>query len=300
MASRFALNPPGVEAAFLRGLQASFPGWGGAAQFRWWFRREVGARPADLLALLDGDEMIAGAAVSYRRFDTCAASGAASERARLLAILGSAWTAPGHRRRGSFATLVDRARAVAAERGAEALLAFAARGRASTRALERAAEARIESWWLRHRGAPARPPREPRGPGPCAQQLRRWFHEHRPAAGFVYPTAAVFAEQARLADPRTAVVTVRGRLWSIVAGGLVLAVVDGEGRLEPAGAAVELAELGRARGELDAYTTNPELAGELAGAGFGADPGGVYVLAAAGAASPWGAGPPWLHALDRA
>jgi len=303
MARSPALNPPGAERAFLRGLQASFPGWGGRDDLRWWFRREVGGPVADLLLIVDADHgAVAGAAVCYRLASELDATGA--ER---VAILSAAWTDPRHRRQGYFRDLVAHAQEVAGMRGAGALLAFAAAERPSTPALTAVAAGAVAGWYLRA-GASAAPPATAPAPArrPSAADLHRWFAA-RPGAGMVYRDAAQFAVQARLHRMRTAVVPAGAGHWAIVEGrgGVsdVHAVVSEDGPLSTAGwagAFTALAASPVALTPLLGYTTRREVADGLGG-GVDTVAGSVFVLASGGAdPAPFLAAQWWLQGLDRA
>ena len=309
MGRRPALNPPGAERAFLRGLQASFPGWGGPEDLRWWFRREVGGPVADLLLLVDGDHgPVAGAAVCHRRVSGLDDAGAGAAR---VAILSGAWTDPHHRRQGCFRELVAHGREVAARRGAGALLAFAAAERASTPALTAAAAGVVGGWGLRTAGsaAPARPAAASAfAPGrrPSAADLHRWFAA-RPGAGMIYRDAAQFAVQARLRRRGTVVVPAGPGHWAIVEGGggvaRVHAVVSEDGRLTAAGWANAFAALAAsppASVPLLGYTTRREVAGGLGGA-VDASAASVFVLPAGDTdPAPFLGARWWLQGLDRA
>lgn len=307
MGRRPTLNPPGAERAFLRGLQASFPGWGGPEDLRWWFRREVGGPVADLLLLVDGAHgPVAGAAVCHRLASGLDGAGADAGR---VAILSGAWTDPHHRRQGCFRELIAHAREVAARRGAGALLAFAAAERPSTPALTAAAAGVVGGWGLRTAGSAA-PPRPAAvlasGRRPSAADLHRWFAA-RPGAGMVYHEAAQFAVQARLRRRGTVVVPAGPGHWAIVEvrGGVarVHAVVSEDGPLTTAGWAGAFAALAAsppASAPLLGYTTRREVAGGL-GEDVHASAASVFVLPAGDAdpaaflAAPW-----WLQGLDRA
>lgn len=299
MTRRFALNPPGVEDAYLRGLQESFPGWGGHAEFAWWFRREVGSLPADLLTLSHGGALVAGMAVGYRRWHP--GDGGAGES--VVAILSGAWTAPAHRRRGCFAELVEHARAAGTARGAAGLLAFVSGARASGSVLEGAAQESIPSWRLHARPAraTAAPAPSPRPSTPDEDALRRWFHEHRPGGGFVYPTTDVFAEQARLLHAGARILGASGGHWVILHGDRVQAVLHESAPIEAGRAAGALAQIAGRRPGLVAYTTSRELADVVQEAGFDAAEGRVFAIAVAGrSTAKLRIGEAWLQELDRA
>lgn len=298
MPRRFELNPAAAEAEYLRGLQESFPGWGDRSDFTWWFRRDVGAGPADLLTLADRGALVAGMALSYRRFHPGGRGGEA-----VVAILSGAWTRPDHRRGGCFADLVEHAEAVAAGRGAVALLGFVSGGRASRPVLEAVASERIASWQLRAgpRLAGETPAPAACRPAPDAATLRRWFHEHRAGGGFAYPSPGVFAEQARLRAGGVAVVDAGEGHWAIVDDERVRAVLHESAPLEAHAMATALARVARGRPGLLAYTTHRGVAEAARSAGFQADKAQVVVLpVGARLTTPLRVAEAWLHELDRA
>lgn len=302
MARRVVLNPAGIDDAYLRGLQASFPGWGGRATFDWWYRRETGAPPADLVGVFEDDVLVAGMAVVYRRFDARVCAGSGAQHGEVVAITSGAWTLASHRRRGCFAALLESAREAAAARRAAALLGFTSAGRASTRTLAATADVVLESWNIRHaRAAATRRTRGPAAPAPGPEELRRWFHEHRGGAGFVYPTTDEFAEQARLRRRGSTVVNACDGYWAILERDHVHAVVHEARPLEAAGMTAALARVARDRGELEAYTMVPEVAELAARANFAVRPARVFVLAVPGGDSArLGPAPWWVQSLDRA
>ena len=121
--------------AYLAGLNACFPNWGGRARFDWCFRRIVADREPDLLTIVEDSRTIAGSGVTYRRirFD--------DKETRAAVITGS-WTLPEARGRGLFSQMIDRSRETAAKKDAHLLLAFVTQENASCRRL-RAAGARM-------------------------------------------------------------------------------------------------------------------------------------------------------------
>ncbi len=251
----FLLNPPGVERAYLEALQRHFAGWGGHAEFVWWFRRPVGAPAADLLVLTTGgDTLVAGAAVTYRRL------GVGSERQELAGIVTGAWTAPQYRRRGCFSELIERARRVAGGRGATLLLAFCSAEQPARAPLAKASFAEAEGWHIPGGGGETPPDRRARRPSNA--DLHRWFHENRVGAGVDYPTVEIFAEQALLNHPLTRVAEAPGGLWGVLAaarsGGGTQAVIAEELMPDPMAVA---AALGVWR--LPAYTTDPVVAAKV-------------------------------------
>jgi len=286
-APAFLLNPPGVEPAYLEALQRNFGGWGEQAEFLWWFRRKVGGPVADLLVLVEnGDTLVAGTAVSYRRLAM------AGGREEVAGVITGAWTAPQYRRQGCFSTLIERAREVAGRRGASMLLAFSSTDPSSRDALARASFAETDAWHLE--GEAKGRPADPRARRPSDAELHRWFHENRAGAGIDYPTVEIFSAQALLFDPTTRIAEAPGGIWGILAaehtGGGVQAVISEELGPDPTAVATALKVWG-----LPAYTTDPAVAAK--------GPSAAALLF--GIAVPGRDTPPWpsrwsLHRMDRA
>jgi hypothetical protein len=130
------------------------------------------------------------------------------------------WTDVAYRRRGLFVATIEESRAVAARRGACALLAFASADRASVRSLAAVSEVVHDAWLLDARGGVTTPP----SVAPPAD-LEAWFHEHRLGAGFAY-RGPIFREQLRLDDPQTSVHDLGDGYWAICRNGSVLAAVS--------------------------------------------------------------------------
>jgi GNAT superfamily N-acetyltransferase len=293
------LNPGGIEDAYLRGLDAAFGGWGGSAEFAWWFRRPVGDRVADLLVVSRDGEPVAGSAVSYRRL--------ALEHGVIVraGVMTGAWTLPEHRRRGHFVQLIEASRDIAEERGCALLLAMARAGRGSSGPLTRASTARFRTWHLRSAPATASPPglSEVR---PTDEQLAAWFHEQRGRAAFVYPDAELFAQQARLDRADTRVVAAGEGEWVIAeprAGALAVhAVIAAHGGATPAQLIAALTQAGSACSRpVTAFTADPEAAGAAVAAGFSTTSGELFALTVPGGLGAEEIPGRWdLQELDRA
>jgi hypothetical protein len=272
----FELNRPGIDAAFLRGLQESFGGWGGPAEFEWWFRRRVGGPSADLLTLTEGDELAAGSAISYRVADLSGAD-------ELVAVMTGSWTAPSYRRRGCFGELIERSRETAFRRGTRFLLGISGAHRPSRDPLAAASFATAEAWYLNAETvAPGPlPPRTARQP--TDDKLARWFHEHRPGRGFVYAPTDVFVEQARLSAAD--VVETSDGHWAICerrADTLQIQAIVSDAPTDPTRVAAALATAAAhaRRSGLIAlgYTTLAETARAAGELGFRTEPGVVYAM----------------------
>lgn len=130
--------------AYQAGLESAFPDWPGRAGSRWYFERALSDLPAaNLLTLEEDGRAIAGVALSYRRL------GLANGASIAAAILTGAWTESRARGRGAFSRLVEAAEALAPDRGAAVLLAFATRSNGSCRALLRRGHAALPTrYWL--------------------------------------------------------------------------------------------------------------------------------------------------------
>ncbi len=284
--TEFMLNPQGVEQAYLEALQGNFGGWGGPAEFDWWFKRPAGATAADLLVLTTGgDTLVAGTAVTYRRLRM------AGERRDVVGLLTGAWTAIQHRGQGCFSHLIERARAVAGQRGATTLLAFCSEGHPARGPVAKASVEESETWHVPGGGGAPSPDRRQKRPTNAA--LHRWFHENRVGAGIDYPSE-VFMEQALLNDPSTRVSEAPGGLWGILAsdmsGGGVQAVVAEDLMPDPIAVAAALRVW-----RLPAFTTDP-----VVGAKVPSTRSSLFGMTV-GDTPP----PPWparwaLHAMDRA
>jgi len=137
------INPTGIDADYLSGLNTCFSGWGDTQMAQWAFRRALIPDPLpDLLVLrLDG-ELLAGSAVSYRRV---VLPNGSSVRA---GIMTGSWTLPAARGRGCFSRMIDASIAVTCERGGTLLLAFVTEDNPSYRQLQKAGSAVFPSWYL--------------------------------------------------------------------------------------------------------------------------------------------------------
>lgn len=127
--SELIRNPPVMDPILLAGLNASFGDWGTERDFDWCFKKKRNGRAADLLAVVENGEIVAGSAVTYGRLE--APDGGAIP----LAYMTGAWTLPAFRGRGHLARLTGESRDVARERGCALLIAFMTATNHSARAL---------------------------------------------------------------------------------------------------------------------------------------------------------------------
>ena len=132
------INPPGIDSAYLRCLNTCFPGWGDAQMAQWAFRRALAPDPLpDLMVLREGDELLAGSAVSYR---SVVLPNGSTVRA---GIMTGSWTLPAARGRGCFTRVIEESVAVTQERLGALLLAFVTEDNPSCRQLLKAGAAAV-------------------------------------------------------------------------------------------------------------------------------------------------------------
>jgi hypothetical protein len=210
--SRFLIDEAPDPATYIAGHRASFGGTMDAAEFAWWFRREVGGPAADLWLYLDGDIPAAGSAVSYRRLAT----------GELVAVMTGSWTDPRYRRQGLHRDTISRSRDLAAARGAQALLGFAMARRESIAPLTAASELVADAWLVEGSGNGSAPLGDEH---PTVAELHEWFHRHRLGAHFAYEPD-VFREQLRLDLPETEVRRLGASCWGVCRDGMLLTAVS--------------------------------------------------------------------------
>ena len=135
-------NPTGVEDAYLNGLAICFPGAWNEASFRWYLQRPFQSRHPDTLIARDGELLVAGLGLNYRRVRS------SDGRVHDVGVLTAAWTLPKYQGRGYFRRLVKTAMEIAASNGCEALLSFVIRRSASGLGLRRIGAAEVPTRYL--------------------------------------------------------------------------------------------------------------------------------------------------------
>ena len=265
---RLAADLEAVEAPYLRGLNRSFPGWGGKAMFDWCFRRRAGGPAADLLVATDEEGgLVAGSAITYRR--ALRAGAAAPEP---IACMTGSWTAPAARGRGLFRAMIEASRVRAAERGCPLLIAFAAVSSPSARALAAAGAAMLPAAYLTLTGR-----RE--GTVVDIEEAVEAFAARPVAAGFgrlVYQPAEWRGQFVDRPHEVTALRLPRG-LYALVGGGRLLDVSSSDG--------ASFVDAAIRAGPVSAYSVDPEVVAALTARGCAATPGGVYLLRAGASAA---------------
>jgi hypothetical protein len=271
--SGFRIDEAPAPETFVAGHRANFGGSMDGAEYAWWFNRTVGGPTADVWVYFDEDVAAAGSAVSYRMLAT----------GELVAVMTGSWTDPAYRRRGLFRETIERSRELAALRGAQALLGFAAAVRTSIAPLS-AVAARVADAWVLEPSDHDEPP--PADPVPPVDELQEWFDRNRLGAHFAYD-GDVFRQQLRL--PQTDVRRLGESSWGMCNDGMLLAAIS-ERAWDAAEAATAIERSG-----LTAYTTVPGIAArrKAAAAVFFVIPVGPAVPAAL-------LGPLDFQAADRA
>ena len=137
------INPPEIDSEYLRSLNACFAGWGDAQMAQWAFRRALAPDPLpDLMVLREGDELLAGSAVSYR---SVVLSNGSTVRA---GIMTGSWTLPAARGHGCFTRMIEESVAITRERQGALLLAFVTEDNPSCRQLLKAGAATFPTSYL--------------------------------------------------------------------------------------------------------------------------------------------------------
>jgi hypothetical protein len=137
------INPPGIDAEYLHCLNTCFPGWGDARIAQWAFGRALVPDPIpDLMVLREGDELLAGSAVSYR---SVTLPNGSTVRA---GIMTGSWTLPAARGRGCFARMIEESVAITRERQGALLLAFVTEENPSCRQLLKAGATAVPTAYL--------------------------------------------------------------------------------------------------------------------------------------------------------
>ncbi|HVS22136.1 MAG TPA: GNAT family N-acetyltransferase [Gammaproteobacteria bacterium] len=135
-------NAAGVDDAYLQGLATCFPGAWNEATFQWYLKRPFRSRHPDTLIARDGERVVAGLGINYRRVRST------DGRIRDIGVLTAAWTLPKYQGRGCFRRLVEAAAEVAPTNGCEALLSFVVAGSASAVRLRRIGAAEVPTRYL--------------------------------------------------------------------------------------------------------------------------------------------------------
>lgn len=274
---RLVEDPDNCSAAYIDGLNACFPGWGGDARFDWCFRRRAGGPSADLLVATENERLVAGSAVTYRR----ASRGGVEEP---IACMTGSWTLAEARGRGLFRAMMRASLDQARARGCRLLIAFAADGNGSVPALVSASAGIVPAAYLT---SPETAP--PGNEGDTASLAIEAVGDAclagrsaSAASHFVYTPAEWHGQMVehpgrdmhglRLSNDGAAVVA----RWDAVDWLIDLGAGSGMGIAD---AIERVAAASRSEGRrLFAYATDRATIERLAGRGYVVKPGGVYLM----------------------
>jgi GNAT superfamily N-acetyltransferase len=285
------LNAAGVDDAYLQGLATCFPGAWNEASFHWYFKRTFRSRRPDTLIARDGERVVGGLGINYRRVRSTDGS------VRDIGVLTAAWTLPNYQGRGCFRRLVEAAAEVAPTNGCEALLSFVVARSASAVRLRRIGAAEVPTRYLFL--APGDPLLRP-ATLPAVRALRPEALTELPRAGappaFHYDSLEEWTAQfVDRPDPTT--------LFEVDAGLAVLEHVGATDRLQflsaPAqsesAALLAMASRAHAAGRhFFFFTTDENLAERAAEFGLQQTEGAIMILELPnGRVSGLSAAPPW-------
>jgi GNAT superfamily N-acetyltransferase len=135
-------NATGIDDAFLRGLSSCFPGAWSDASYRWYLDRPFRSRPPDKLTVHDGNSVIGGLGINYRRVRS--ATGGIHD----VGVLTAGWTLPEYRRRGCYSRMLDEAIEIAVNDGCAALLGFVTATSAAATAFRRVGARAVPTRYL--------------------------------------------------------------------------------------------------------------------------------------------------------
>jgi GNAT superfamily N-acetyltransferase len=270
-----------VEARYLEGLNACFPGWGGPSMYDWCFRRAVGGPPADLFVAEEAGRLIAGSATTYR---IARRPGRAPEP---IGCMTATWTLRAARGRGLFERLIEESRLQARRRGCRLLTAFAGTGKASRPGLLAAGAEAVEGAFLTSPAAEEQAGRREEAPPTMAETVAA-FAGRRLAPGLSRLDYASEAWRGQMLDRPHSVERRRltgGAVALIERAGEVDRLLDvstGAGD-DFVAAVLEAAEVSAPHGRrLSAYSLDRGVIDALAGRGFAVTRAWLYLMAAAG------------------
>jgi hypothetical protein len=266
---------PADAAAYLSGLNACFPGWGGEASYDWAFRRRVGGPEADMLVVERGGALLAGTAVTYRRVQRV------GREPETVGCMTGSWTLPAARRQGWFKALTVASMEAVAARGCTFLVGWGAAANGSAATLLRMSSRVVETAYL---GAPDSGKTEMRAevvPDDVAAPIFQARPAPAGANRLVYSPDEWLGQMVRRPMPAEAL-----RLPS----GTVVVVGGGRGRdllldadsYQPEAlidAAAAASVRSRRRGKsLQLYSPDPEVLEIAKSRGFASTPGYFYVI----------------------
>lgn len=136
------INPPHIQEHYLRCLNQVFGNWGDAEKYFWYFGRQTAFPNPDVMVLKNGDQLLAGSGVSYRRIRFPNGGEA------VIGIMSGSWTLPEARGQGCFTRIIEESIQLTAQKGGAMLIAFVTEDNASFRQLAKAGSALFPSAYI--------------------------------------------------------------------------------------------------------------------------------------------------------
>ncbi|MBI5712959.1 MAG: hypothetical protein HZC38_05975 [Chloroflexi bacterium] len=136
------INPPYIQEQYLRCLNQVFGNWGDAEKYFWYFHRQTAYPKPDVMVLKNGEQLLAGSGVSYRRIRFPNGGEA------VIGIMSGSWTLPEARGQGCFTRIIEESIQLTAQKGGAMLIAFVTEDNASFRQLAKAGAALFPSAYI--------------------------------------------------------------------------------------------------------------------------------------------------------
>lgn len=136
------INPPNIQSEYLHNLNLVLSDWGNADKYAWYFQRKTSFPDPDLMILKNGEQTLAGSAVSYRqlRFPNGGEV--------LIGIMTGSWTLPEARGQGCFGHIIQESIRLTSQKGGALLIAFVTEDNASFRQLAKAGATLVPSTYI--------------------------------------------------------------------------------------------------------------------------------------------------------
>jgi len=136
------INPSNIQKEYLRCLNIAFGNWGDAEEYFWYFQRKTVFQRPDMIILRNGNQMLAGSGVNYRRLRF------PDGQDIVIGIMTGAWTLPEARGQGCFSRIIEESVQLTAQKGGAMLMAFVTEDNASFRQLAKAGSSLVPSTYI--------------------------------------------------------------------------------------------------------------------------------------------------------
>lgn len=136
------INPPNIQEQYLRCLNQVFGDWGDAEKYFWYFGRKTAFPNPDVMVLKNGEQLLAGSGVSYRRIRF------PNGGETVIGIMSGSWTLPEARGQGCFTRIIEESIQLTAQKDGAMLIAFVTEDNASFRQLAKAGSALFPSAYI--------------------------------------------------------------------------------------------------------------------------------------------------------